>query len=183
MERFATAARAMLLGDPLDERTELGSTISGQHAETVRGLIRGGVAEGCTLLTGGDGVPNVPAPLVGRNYLEPTIFTDVPRSAEVYREEIFGPVVVVGRFASDAEAVRLANDTQYGLAAMVWTNNLARAHRVSQQIRAGTVWVNSFFIRDLRMPFGGQKASGMGREGGKYSLDFFTESKTVCLPY
>ncbi|HEY3063713.1 MAG TPA: aldehyde dehydrogenase [Chloroflexota bacterium] len=183
MERFVAAAKAMLLGDPLEEHTELGSTISGAHAERVRGMIRAGVQAGCTLLAGGDGVPDVPAPLVGRNYLEPTIFSDVPRSADVYREEIFGPVVVVARFHSDEEAVQLANDTKYGLAAMLWSNDLSRAHRVAHQIRAGTIWINSFFIRDLRAPFGGQKASGMGREGGKYSLDFFTEPKTVCLPY
>jgi aminomuconate-semialdehyde/2-hydroxymuconate-6-semialdehyde dehydrogenase len=183
MDKFTAAAKAMKLGDPLEEHTELGSTISSQHAERVRRMIRHGIDEGCTLLAGGDGVPTVPEPLAARNYLEPTIFVDVPKSAEVYREEIFGPVVVVDRFHSDEEAVRLANDTPYGLAAMLWTNNLARAHRVGQQIRAGTIWINSFFIRDLRAPFGGQKASGMGREGGKYSLDFFTEPKTICLPY
>ncbi len=183
MARFTATAKNMRLGDPLESTTELGSLISGQQADSVRRYIRDGIGEGCHLLIGGDDVPDVAPPLVGRNDLRPTIFTDVAREAEVYREEIFGPVVVINRFASDDEAVRLANDTPYGLAAMLWTNNVRRAHRVAQQIRAGTVWINSFFIRDLRVPFGGQKASGMGREGGKYSLDFYTEPKTICLPY
>lgn len=183
LERFVDAADAMRLGDPEDHHTELGPVITRAHADHVRSYVRLGLSEGCTLVTGGDAVPDLPAPLVAANYLRPTIFSQASPEMRVYREEIFGPVVVVAPFRTEDDAVALANDTPYGLAAMLWTNDLARAHRIGQQIRAGTVWINCFFIRDLRLPFGGMKASGIGREGGKYSMEFFTEPKALCLPY
>ena len=117
----------------------------------------------------------------GRWLVRPTILTDLPLDSRQYCEEIFGPVVVVNRFDTEAEAVHLANDTRYGLNAMLFTENLSRAHRVSSNLRAGTVWVNCFFIRDLRTPFGGVGDSGVGREGGNFSREFFTEPKAVVM--
>ena len=117
----------------------------------------------------------------GRWLVRPTILTDLPLDSRQYCEEIFGPVVVVNRFDTEAEAVQLANDTRYGLNAMLFTENLSRAHRVSSNLRAGTVWVNCFFIRDLRTPFGGVGDSGVGREGGDFSREFFTVPKAVVM--
>ena len=116
------------------------------------------------------------------NYLAPTVFADVEPSMRIFREEIFGPVVCVTPFGDEAEAVALANATDYGLAAYIWTGDLSRAHRVAHAVEAGMTWVNSHNVRDLRTPFGGVKASGLGREGGPHSLDFYTESRIVHIP-
>ena len=116
------------------------------------------------------------------NYLAATVFADVEPSMRIFREEIFGPVVCVTPFGDEAEAVALANATDYGLAAYIWTSDLARAHRVAHAVEAGMTWVNSHNVRDLRTPFGGVKASGLGREGGPHSLDFYTESRIVHIP-
>jgi aminomuconate-semialdehyde/2-hydroxymuconate-6-semialdehyde dehydrogenase len=123
----------------------------------------------------------MPGALSGGAWIEPTIWIGLPESSPVVREEIFGPCVHVRPFDSEEEAVALANDTAYGLCAMVWTGSLSRAHRVAQLLDAGTVWVNSWFLRDLRVAFGGSKQSGIGREGGMHSLEFYTELKNVCL--
>ena len=117
----------------------------------------------------------------GRWLVRPTIVTDLPLTAAAYCDEIFGPVCVVNRFETEDEVVALANDSRYGLNAMLFTENLSRAHRVASRLRAGTVWVNCFFIRDLRTPFGGVGESGVGREGGNFSRDFFTEPKAVVM--
>lgn len=124
------------------------------------------------MLTGGPGEGWV---------IRPTVLVDVPSDARVQREEIFGPVVTITPFDTEAEAVALADDTRYGLNAMVFTENLSRAHRVSARLNAGTVWVNCFFVRDLRAPFGGFGDSGWGREGGTFSREFFTEPKAVVM--
>ena len=113
--------------------------------------------------------------------MEPTIWTGQPEDSPLVREEIFGPCCHITPFDTEEEAVRLANDTEYGLAGAVWTENLARAHRVAGQIEAGIVWVNSWFLRDLRTPFGGSKNSGIGREGGVHSMEFYTELKNICI--
>ncbi|HTU07824.1 MAG TPA: aldehyde dehydrogenase family protein, partial [Trebonia sp.] len=120
-----------------------------------------------------------PAGLATGNFLAATVFADVTPSMRIFQEEIFGPVVCVTPFDSEAEAVSLANDTRYGLAAYLWTSDLRRAHRVAGQVEAGMTWVNSHNVRDLRTPFGGVKASGLGREGGQHSIDFYTESRIV----
>lgn len=172
LARFGAAADAMRLGDPLDEATDVGPLSSEDHWRKVTGYLDVAAAEGATVLTGGRG---------DGWSVRPTVLVDVTQGMRVCREEIFGPVVVVQPFDDEDEAVDLANDSRYGLNAMVFTENLRRAHRVAARLRAGTVWVNCFFVRDLRAPFGGYQDSGIGREGGRYSRDFFTEAKAVVV--
>ncbi|MDQ5974186.1 MAG: aminomuconate-semialdehyde/2-hydroxymuconate-6-semialdehyde dehydrogenase [Actinomycetota bacterium] len=171
--RFVAAAEAMRAGDPKDPETEFPLALaSREHFTKVSGYLDTVTADGGRILTGG----------VGEGWsVRPTIIVDAPPTARVCREEIFGPVCVVQRFDDEADAIAAANDTRYGLNAMVFTENLSRAHRVSAQLRAGTVWVNCFFIRDLRAPFGGVGDSGVGREGGSFSREFFTEPKAVIM--
>jgi aminomuconate-semialdehyde/2-hydroxymuconate-6-semialdehyde dehydrogenase len=172
LHRFVEAAEAMRIGDPTDPATEFGPLASAEHYAKVSGYVDGIEEDGGKVLTGGLG---------DGWFVRPTIIVDAPADARVCREEIFGPVVVVHPFDTEAEAVALANDTRYGLNAMLFTENLSRAHRVSAALKAGTVWVNCFFIRDLRAPFGGVGDSGVGREGGSFSREFFTEPKAVVI--
>jgi len=172
MEKYVEAAKAMRQGDPKDESTEFGPLASHTHFEKVSSYFETLDEDGGRVVTGG----------VGDGwFVEPTIIVDAPLSARVCREEIFGPVVVVQPFDTEDEVVDIANDTKYGLNAMVFTENLSRAHRVADRLKAGTVWVNCFFIRDLRAPFGGVGESGVGREGGDFSREFFTEPKAVVM--
>lgn len=172
LERYAHAAQAMRQGDPKDPATEFGPLASKTHFEKVTSYFDTLDADGGRIITGG----------VGSGwFVDPTIIVDAPPAARVCREEIFGPVVVVQPFDTEEEVVRVANDTKYGLNAMVFTENLSRAHRVAGDLNAGTVWVNCFFIRDLRAPFGGVGESGVGREGGNFSREFFTEPKAVVM--
>ena len=181
MERFLSATEKLNVGDPLDPTTDFGPLITAQHRERVEGYIRSGLDEGAKLLTGGKR-PNDPTLQKG-NYLLPTVFENVTPTMRICQEEIFGPVLSVQRFHDEAEAIRLANATIYGLAGFIWTQDVNRALRVASVIKSGMVWVNSFFLRDLRTPFGGAGESGFGREGGRYSLEFYTEPKFVCVPY
>jgi aminomuconate-semialdehyde/2-hydroxymuconate-6-semialdehyde dehydrogenase len=172
MERYVQAAQAMKQGDPKDPSTEFGPLASKTHFEKVTSYFETLEADGGRVVTGG----------VGEGwFVDPTIIVDAPPAARVCREEIFGPVVVVRPFDTEEEVVAIANDTKYGLNAMVFTENLSRAHRVADNLNAGTVWVNCFFIRDLRAPFGGVGESGVGREGGNFSREFFTEPKAVVM--
>jgi 5-carboxymethyl-2-hydroxymuconic-semialdehyde dehydrogenase len=173
----ADRAKRIRVGDPFDPKTELGPLIRPEHLERVLGYIDSARAEGGRVLVGG-GRP--PEPARG-NFLEATVIGDVDGSMQVFQEEIFGPVLVTMPFDDEAEAVRLANATPYGLAAYVWTNDLQRAHRVAQAIDAGLCWVNSQNVRDLRTPFGGVKQSGIGREGGDYAFDFYCETEVVHI--
>jgi aminomuconate-semialdehyde/2-hydroxymuconate-6-semialdehyde dehydrogenase len=168
------------LGDPQDPHTELGALISAQHRDKVEGYLQVAAEEGGKVLTGGTR-PRVERRLDKGYWIAPTVITGLPQTSRCIQEEIFGPVVTVQPFASESEAVALANDVPYGLAASVWTTDLARAHRVSAHLETGMVWVNTWLLRDLRVPFGGMKASGIGREGGRYSLDFFSEARNVCV--
>jgi aminomuconate-semialdehyde/2-hydroxymuconate-6-semialdehyde dehydrogenase len=172
LDRFVAEAEAMRLGDPLDEATDIGPLSSAEHFDKVSSYLHLAPEEGAKVLTGG---------VDDAWFVRPTILVDVEPSMRVCREEIFGPVVTVQRFETEDEAVILANDTPYGLNAMVFTENLRRAHRIAGRLRAGTIWVNCFFVRDLRAPFGGYRDSGIGREGGKYSREFFTEAKAVVM--
>jgi 5-carboxymethyl-2-hydroxymuconic-semialdehyde dehydrogenase len=139
--------------------------------------VRVGVSEGARLVAGGSRPDGLPA----GNYLAATVFADVKPSMRIFQEEIFGPVVCVTPFDSEDEAIGLANATRYGLAAYLWTSDLKRAHRVAARVDSGMTWVNSHNVRDLRTPFGGVKASGLGREGGQHSIDFYTESRIVHI--
>jgi len=176
--RLASRAERIRVGDPADPHTEIGALVHPEHYARVLEYVQAGQDEGARLVAGG----SRPAHLPEGNYLAATVFADVEPSMRIFREEIFGPVVCVTPFGDEAEAVALANATDYGLAAYIWTADLARAHRVAHAVEAGMTWVNSHNVRDLRTPFGGVKASGLGREGGPHSLDFYTESRIVHIP-
>ncbi len=178
--RLAEEASKYTLGWPRDKATNMGPLISHEHREKVLSYYRLAVEEGAEVVLGG-GVPDMPDELAGGAWIQPTIWTGLADDARVVREEIFGPCCHVRPFDTEEEAVALANDTPYGLAAAIWTENMSRALRVSPQIECGICWVNSWFLRDLRTPFGGSKESGIGREGGIHSMEFYTEMQNICL--
>lgn len=180
VERLAQRARSLRLGWPHDDATEIGPLISTAHREKVLAYYQLARDEGADVIAGG-GVPTFGDARDDGAWIEPTIFTGLDESARSVREEIFGPVCHIAPFADDEEAIALANDSPYGLAAAVWTSNLNRAHRVARSIDAGIVWVNTWYLRDLRTPFGGVKLSGIGREGGLYSLNFYAEPSNICI--
>jgi 5-carboxymethyl-2-hydroxymuconic-semialdehyde dehydrogenase len=180
-QRFADRARRILAGDPMDDKTIVGPMISPGHLAKVRSYIELGPKEGATLLTGGLDAPTVAASVKKGNFVKPTVFADVRNDMRIAQEEIFGPVACLIPFTDEADAVRQANDIEYGLSSYVWTENIGRAHRVAASIEAGMCFVNSQNVRDLRQPFGGTKASGMGREGGTWSYEVFLEPKNVCV--
>jgi 5-carboxymethyl-2-hydroxymuconic-semialdehyde dehydrogenase len=185
VSRFAERVRRLRLGDPLEESTTVGPMISRQHLEKVRGYIQRGSQEGASLVCGGSERPSyaveLPQAMRGGNFVWPTVFADVDNAMRIAQEEIFGPVACLIPFEDEADAIAKANDTQYGLSSYVWTENLGRAHRVAAAIDAGMCFVNSQNVRDLRQPFGGTKASGVGREGGTWSHEVFLEPKNVCV--
>jgi len=178
---FAARAARIPVGDPLDETTIIGPMISRDHLAKVRRYIELGPREGATLLAGGLDAPQVPARVAKGNFVKATVFGDVRNEMKIAQEEIFGPVACLIPFDDEADAIRIANDVRYGLSSYVWTGNLGRAHRVAAAIEAGMCFVNSQNVRDLRQPFGGIKASGVGREGGTWSFEVFTEPKNVCV--
>ena len=180
VERLKVGAEALTLGHPTDEATQLGPLVSEVHRGKVRSYYDLAGQEGATVVTGG-GIPHMPPDLAGGSWIQPTIWTGLSDDARVVREEIFGPCCHVSPFDDEDEVIARANDTKYGLAAALWTENVSRAHRVARQLDAGITWVNSWFLRDLRTPFGGMKQSGIGREGGEYSLEFYTETKNICI--
>jgi 5-carboxymethyl-2-hydroxymuconic-semialdehyde dehydrogenase len=171
----AQRARQVVVGDPSDPRTELGPLIHSEHHARVLEYIASARAQGARVVAGG----GRPQALPHGNFLDATVIADVDEHMTVFQEEIFGPVLVAMPFADEAEAIRLANATPYGLAAYVWTNDIGRAHRVAHAIDTGMCWINSQNVRDLRTPFGGVKASGIGREGGGYAFDFYCETEIV----
>ncbi|MCT9137636.1 5-carboxymethyl-2-hydroxymuconate semialdehyde dehydrogenase [Streptomyces violarus] len=172
--RLAERAANVRVGLPSDSATEVGALVHPEHYQRVLNYVEIGKKE-ARLVAGGER----PAHLPDGNYLQPTVFADVARDARIFQEEIFGPVVAVAPFDDEAEAIELANATQFGLAAYIWTSDLKRGHRIAHAVESGMVWINSHNVRDLRTPFGGVKASGVGREGGAHSIDFYTESKIV----
>jgi len=183
-ERFVHALResaeAMKPGHPSDRTTGMGPLISLQHREKVLRYYRIAQEEGARVVCGG-GVPKMAQALAGGAWIQPTIWTGLPESSRVVREEIFGPCCHIAPFSTEDEVLALANDTPYGLAATVWTRDLGRSRRMAAGLDAGIVWINSWFLRDLRTPFGGSKLSGIGREGGVHSLEFYSELRNVCM--
>jgi 5-carboxymethyl-2-hydroxymuconic-semialdehyde dehydrogenase len=180
--KFAERAKRITVGDPLDEKTIVGPMISQAHLAKVRSYIELGPKEGATLLCGGlDAPSNLPDRVKKGNYVVPTVFADVDNRMKIAQDEIFGPVACLIPFKDEADAIRLANDIQYGLSSYVWTENIGKAHRVAAAVEAGMCFVNSQNVRDLRQPFGGTKASGTGREGGTWSYEVFCEPKNVAV--
>lgn len=180
VEALKQKAEGLHAGWPDHAETRLGPLISAQHREKVLSYYRLAREEGATVVTGG-GVPIFDDDRDHGFYVQPTIYTGLPETARCVKEEIFGPVCHVTPFDSEEEAVALANDTKYGLAASIWTSNLKCGHRVAQQMNVGITWVNCWFLRDLRTPFGGAGLSGIGREGGVHSLNFYSESNNICI--
>jgi aminomuconate-semialdehyde/2-hydroxymuconate-6-semialdehyde dehydrogenase len=180
VEALKLKAETLRMGSPLEQSTEIGPLISKQHREKVLSYYRLAREEGAYVVTGGD-VPQFGNSLDNGFYVQPTIYTGLTETARCVKEEIFGPVCHVASFNTEEEAVRMANDTKYGLAASIWTSNLKRGHRVAQQMNTGITWVNSWFLRDLRTPFGGVGLSGIGREGGMHSLNFYSELNNICI--
>ena len=167
------------VGDPLSE-VNLGAVVSKSHQEKVLSYIDLAKEEGGTVLTGGHAVS--PEGRCKNGYfIAPTVIEGLSQNCRTNQEEIFGPVVTLTPFDSESEAIEMANSTQYGLAASVWTQDITKAHRVAHAVHSGIIWVNCWMLRDLRTPFGGMKQSGMGREGGFEALRFFTEEKNVCV--
>lgn len=183
-ERFVQAlkarAEAVKYGRPEDHDANYGPLISHEHREKVLSYYRKAVEEGATVVTGG-GVPEMAGELADGAWVQPTIWTGLSDDAAVVREEIFGPCCHIRPFDSEDEVVNLANDNVYGLSTTIWTTNLARGHRMAARIEVGITWVNSWFLRDLRTPFGGSKQSGIGREGGVHSLEFYSETRNICV--
>lgn len=178
--RLVAAAQGLRPGDPYDPTTTLGPLISDAHRRKVLASYALAKRQGASVLYGG-GVPGMPGRLRGGYWIEPTIWTGLPEDSAVLTDEIFGPCCHLTPFDTEDEAVALANASPYGLAASVWTTHITRAHRIAAQLEVGTTWINSWFLRDLRVPFGGSKRSGIGREGGLHGLDFYTETRNVCV--
>ncbi|MCU0869879.1 MAG: aldehyde dehydrogenase family protein, partial [Burkholderiales bacterium] len=178
---FAERAARIPVGDPTDPAAVIGPMISAAHRDKVRHYIDLGVREGARLLTGGLEPPGVPDRVARGHFVQPTVFADVDNRMAIAQDEIFGPVACLIPFDTEADAIALANATRYGLSSYVWTENLGRAHRVAAAIEAGMCFVNSQNVRDLRQPFGGTKASGIGREGGTWSHEVFLEPKNVAV--
>jgi acyl-CoA reductase-like NAD-dependent aldehyde dehydrogenase len=176
VQRLRDRAATIRLGDPLDPETEMGPLANANQLRSVTGFVERAIREGATLACGGG-----PSLKIGPLFFQPTILTDVRAEMEIAREEVFGPVLAVQRFASESEAVELANGTAYGLAAGVWTRELSRGHRVAHRLRAGTVWVNSYRVVAPNVPFGGVGSSGWGRESGLESVKAYTETKAIWI--
>ncbi|KVM93015.1 5-carboxymethyl-2-hydroxymuconate semialdehyde dehydrogenase [Burkholderia stagnalis] len=182
VQEFARRANNLVVGDPSDPATQLGAMITRQHWEKVTGYIRIGEQEGARVVAGGADKPaGLPDALRNGNFVRPTVFADVDNRMRIAQEEIFGPVACLIPFDSEEDGLRLANNTSYGLASYIWTQDVGKVHRLARGIEAGMVFVNSQNVRDLRQPFGGVKESGTGREGGEYSFEVFAEIKNVCI--
>lgn len=181
-KEFVARTDQMIVGNPLEDESRLGAIVSKPHYEKILSYIELAKEEGGSILTGG-----VPVKLDGDLskgwYIRPTIIEGLDQRCRTNQEEIFGPVVTIQPFDTEEEVIELANSNDYGLAATIWTSDLSKAHRCSEQIKSGIIWVNCWLQRDLRTPFGGMKKSGVGREGGWEALRFFTEPKNVCIKY
>ncbi|MBV7315110.1 2-hydroxymuconic semialdehyde dehydrogenase [Shewanella sp. NIFS-20-20] len=173
-------AEALKIGWPTDHDTDMGPLISHQHRNKVLAFFHSAKADGAEVVCGG-GVPSFGDERDQGAFVEPSIFTGLSESSQLQRQEVFGPICHISPFDTEQQAIELANNSEYGLAATVWTQNLSRAHRVAQQMDVGITWVNTWYLRDLRTPFGGVKLSGLGREGGVHSLSFYSEPMNICI--
>jgi len=181
LPRFVAAVHALKTGDPLEEGTDIGAVVSAAHRAKIEGYLDAARVDGGVFHCGGTRPASLPDRCRDGFFIEPTVISGLSMACRVNQEEIFGPVVTVTPFESEAEAVALANQSPYGLAASLWTRDLTRAHRVADQVACGTIWVNCWLLRDLRVPFGGLGLSGLGTEGGEEALRFFTDAKNVCV--
>ncbi len=181
VDRFVAAASKLKIGDPLDSGTDQGAIVSQMQLDKVKFYVDLAKQEGGKVALGGSSPEAINDRCRDGYFFPPTVITDLPVGCRVNREEIFGPVVTITPFESEEEVLGYANDCDYGLASSVWTQNVSRVYRVAERIHAGTVWVNCWMVRDLRVPFGGMKQSGVGREGGEETMRFFTEPKNVCI--
>src|SRR5436190_877081 len=181
VDRFIDKASKQKVGDPLDEKTDQGAIVSKAQLDKVKFYVDLAQHEGGKIALGGAAPESINERCRSGYFFPPTVITDLPVSCRTNREEIFGPVITITPFDSEEQVIGYANDTDYGQASIVWTQNLNRAHRVAERIHTGTVWVNCWLVRDLRVPFGGMKQSGVGREGGEEALRFFTEPKNICI--
>ena len=179
---FVDKVSKTIVSNPEDPKAKLGAVVSQSHMEKVLSFVELAKTEGGTVLTGGERVI-LDAPYENGYYLRPTVIEGLAYDCRTNQEEIFGPVVTITPFDTEEEVLMMANSTQYGLAATLWTSDLKRAHRMADKIESGIVWINSWLVRDLRTPFGGVKSSGVGREGGLEALRFFTEPKNVFVKY
>jgi len=182
MSALKAKAEVMTPGRPDDPATKIGPLVSKEHQDKVLSYYRKAKDEGATIVFGG-GIPDMPEDLKDGCWVQPTIWTGLPETATVIQEEIFGPCVHIAPFDTEQEAVAMANDTKYGLATSIYTQDINRASRLAARIEVGLCWINSWFLRDLRTAFGGSKASGIGREGGVHSLEFYTELRNVMIKY
>lgn len=179
---FVERTRSLIIGDPLEHNTDQGAIVSKEHMEKVLSYIQLAKDEGGTILCGGNRF--IPEGRCENGwFVEPTIIEGLPYNCRTNMEEIFGPVVTITPFETEEEALMMANSTEYGLASIIWTENITRANRMAAAIQSGIVWINCWMVRDLRTPFGGVKSSGVGREGGMEALRFFTEPKNVCIKH
>ena len=181
LTRFVAAVRDLRTGDPLEPGTDIGAVVSAAHRGKIEAYLDAARADGGTFHCGGGRPAQLPPRCRDGFFVEPTVISGLPMDCRVNQEEIFGPVVTVTPFGDEAEAVALANQSPYGLAASLWTRELSRAHRVADRVGCGTIWVNCWLLRDLRVPFGGLGQSGLGTEGGADALRFFTDAKNVCV--
>jgi aminomuconate-semialdehyde/2-hydroxymuconate-6-semialdehyde dehydrogenase len=181
VSRFVEKTKNLKVGDPLEATTDQGAIVSKTQLDKVKFYVDLAQKEGGKIAVGGSAPERVNERCESGYFFQPTVITDLPVACRTNREEIFGPVITITPFDNEEEVIGYANDTDYGLASSVWTQNLNRAHRVAEKIHTGTVWVNCWLVRDLRVPFGGMKASGVGREGGDEALRFFTEPKNICI--
>jgi aldehyde dehydrogenase (NAD+) len=177
IEEFSKAAQNVVVGNPLSDQTTMGAQVSLEQHDRICGFIESGKNEGLKIATGGQSLRNE----LGGFFIKPTLFSNVKNDAKVFREEIFGPVLCATRFEDTEEMIQCANDTEYGLSAGIWTQDLSRAHTLTRRLKAGTVWVNCYNQFDAAVPFGGYKASGFGRELGRQSLELYTGDKAVWV--